>query len=93
LGGKKREKGLQGPPSTAHHPKTDEVAVVVAAGVVVVAVSGTAETWKVEPRTAPQWRIIIIPIFYPDTAIPRCTIIITVPSIGAPLPDIAVHIV
>jgi hypothetical protein len=39
----KREKGLQSPPSTAHHPKTE--VVVVAAAVEVEAVSGTAEKW------------------------------------------------
>ena len=99
--GKKREKGLQGPPSTAHHPKT-EVAVAVVAAVMVlagvaavaeVAVMGAADIWRGVPRTAPQWRIIIIPIFYPDTAIRRRTLIIIVPGIGAPFPDIAVHIV
>jgi len=58
----KREKGLQSPPSTAHHPKT-EVVVVVAA-VVVVAVSGTAEIGKVGPRTAPQSFICPILLFF-----------------------------
>jgi len=56
----KREKGLQSPPSTAHHPKTVEVAE---AAVVEVAESGTAAIWTAEPRTAPQdsiWLIIII---------------------------------
>ncbi|GBL16520.1 hypothetical protein MTo_03844 [Microcystis aeruginosa NIES-1211] len=89
--GKKREKGLQGPPSTAHHPKT--VVVEGDAAVVIDAVSGTAARGIVAPRTAPQWRIIIIPIFCPSTAIRRRNMIIIVPSIGAPFPDIAVHIV
>ena len=92
LGGKKREKGLHSPPSTAHHPKTvvaeDEVAAVAA-----VAASGTAAIRIEAPRTAPQWRIIIIPIFCPSTAIRRRNMIVIVPSIGAPFPDIAVHIV
>ena len=92
LGGKKREKGLQGPPSTAHHPKTVPAAVA-AAGAAVAAVSRTAVRRIVEPRTAPQRRKIIIPIFYPGTAIRRRTIIVIMPSIGAPFPDIAVHIV
>ena len=83
---------LQSPPSTAHHPKTEVDAVVVAA-VVGAAVSRTAVIWIVVPRTAPQKRTIIIPIFCPDTAIPRRTVIIIVPGIGAPLPDIAVHII
>ena len=88
----KREKGLQSPPGTAHHPKTEEV-VDDAAEEEVVAVSGTAEIRIEAPRTAPQRRTIIILIFCPDTAIPRRTIIITVLGIGAPFPDIAVHIV
>ncbi len=88
----KREKGLQSPPSTAHHPKTAAAVVVVAAGVV-VAVSGTAEIRKVVPRTAPRRRTIIIPIFYPSTAIRRRTIIIIMPVISAPFPNIAVHII
>jgi hypothetical protein len=87
----KREKGLESPPSTAHHPKTEVVAV--GAAVVVVAVSGTAEIRRVATTTAPRRRTIIIPIFYPDTAIRRRTVIVIVPGIGAPLPDIAVHIV
>ena len=87
----KRGKGLQSPPSTAHHPKT--AVVVVVAAVVAVAVSGTAVIRIVVPRTAPHRRTIIIPIFCPDTAIRRRTIIIIMPSIGAPFPDIAVHIV
>ena len=70
LGGKKRkrvkrekrEKGLQSPPSTAHHPKT-EVAEADAA-VVEAAESGTAATWIVVPRTAPPYAIIIIIIIY-----------------------------
>ena len=49
----KKRKGLQGPPSTAHHPKT-EVVVEVAA-VVDEAVSGTAVIGIDEPRTAPQY--------------------------------------
>ena len=87
----KREKGLQSPPGTAHHPKT-VVDEVVAAGVV-VAESGTAVIRIEEPRTAPQRRTIIIPIFCPDTAIRRRTIIIIVPSIGTPFPYVPVHIV
>jgi hypothetical protein len=87
----KREKGLQSPPGTAHHPKT-EVVAEDAAGVV-EAVSGTAERWIDAPRTAPQRRTIIIPIFCPDTSIPRRTIIIIVPSIGTPFPYVPVHIV
>ncbi len=55
--GKKREKGLQGPPGTAHHPKTVVVEVVAA---VVVAASGTAEIWIEEPRTAPQYTVSFI---------------------------------
>jgi hypothetical protein len=87
----KREKGLQSPPGTAHHPKTEVEAADAAE--VVAAVSGTAVTWIAAPRTAPQRRTIIIPIFCPDTAIRRRTIIVIVPGIGAPFPDIAVHIV
>jgi hypothetical protein len=87
----KREKGLQSPPGTAHHPKTE--VVVVDAAVVAEAVSGTAVIWRVVPRTAPQRRTIIIPIFYPDTAIRRRTIIIIMPVISAPFPNIAVHII
>jgi len=61
----KREKGLQSPPSTAHHPKTvEEVGEVVVAAVVVVAVSGTAEIGKVGPRTAPQSFICLILLFF-----------------------------
>nr|WP_153245588.1 hypothetical protein [Microcystis aeruginosa] len=52
--GKKREKGLQSPPSTAHHPKTVIVADAVAAGLGGIAGSGTAVNWKGVPRTAPQ---------------------------------------
>ena len=89
---KKREKGLHSPPDTAHHPKTVPAAVA-AAGAAVAAESGTAVTWIVVPRTAPQRRTIIIPIFYPGTAIRRRNMIVIVPSIGAPFPDIAVHIV
>ncbi|WP_334310890.1 hypothetical protein [Microcystis aeruginosa] len=63
--GKKREKGLQSPPSTAHHPKTVE-AVEVDAAEKVVAGSETAAIWIVVPRTAPQWRTIIITIVYPS---------------------------
>ena len=87
----KRGKGLQSPPSTAHHPKTD--VEVDDAAEVEEAVSGTAVTGKAVPRTAPQRRTIIITIFYPDTAIGRRTVIVIVPGIGTPLPDIAVHIV
>jgi hypothetical protein len=87
----KREKGLQSPPGTAHHPKTE--VVEAAAAVAVAAESGTAVNWIDVPRTAPQRRTIIIPIFYPDTAIRRRTIIIIVPSIGTPFPYVPVHIV
>jgi len=81
LGGKKRkrvkrvkrEKGLQSPPSTAHHPKTEVADVAV--GEEAVAESGTAESRIEEPRTAPQWRTIIITIFYPSTAILWCILI------------------
>ncbi len=84
---------LQSPPSTAHHPKTVIVDAVDAAEVVVVANRGTAVSRIVAPGTAPQRRTIIITIFYPDTAIRRRTVIVIVPGIGAPFPDIAVHIV
>ena len=47
----KRVKGLQSPPGTAHHPKT-EAAAEDAAGEATV--SGTAVKRIVEPRTAPQ---------------------------------------
>jgi hypothetical protein len=95
LGGKKRkrvkrEKGLQSPPSTAHHPKT---VVDVAVGEEAVAESGTAESRIEEPRTAPQWRTIIITIFYPSTAILWCILIAIMPIVLAPLPNIANHVI
>jgi hypothetical protein len=58
----KREKGLQSPPSTAHHPKTVEVVEVAAE--VVEAESGTAVIWSVAPRTAPQSFICLILLFF-----------------------------
>jgi hypothetical protein len=88
----KREKGLQSPPGTAHHPKTVEAADAVAAEAV-VAESGTAEIWIGEPRTAPQRRTIIIPIFCPSTSIPWRTLIIIMPIISAPFPYVPVHII
>jgi hypothetical protein len=89
----KRGKGLESSPENADYPKTVIVDAVDAAEVVVVANRGTTVSRIVAPGTAPQRRTIIIPIFYPDTAIRRRTVIVIVPGIGAPLPDIAVHIV
>ena len=66
---------------------------MVVAAVEVDAVSRTAVIRIVVPRTAPQRRTIMIPLFCPDTAIRRRTVIITVPGIGAPFPDVPVHIV
>jgi hypothetical protein len=74
----KREKGLQSPPGTAHHPKTVE-SVEVDAAEKVVAGSGTAAIWIVVPRTAPQYSIIII--------------IIAMPIVFAPFPNIATHVI
>ena len=54
----KREKGLQSPPSTAHHPKTE--AAEVDAAVVADAVSRTAERGIVVPRTAPQHTFSVV---------------------------------
>jgi hypothetical protein len=58
----KREKGLQSPPGTAHHPKTE--VDVVAAAEAVETVSGTAERRIVVPRTAPQSFICLILLFF-----------------------------
>jgi hypothetical protein len=57
------EKGLQSPPSSAHHPKT-EVEVDVDAEAVFEAASGTAENWIEVPRTAPQNFICLILLFF-----------------------------
>ena len=89
----KREKGLKSSPEYADYPKTDIVVAVVAAVEVVVTESGTAVIRIGAPGTAPQRRTIIIPIFYPDTAIRRRILIVIVPSIGTPFPDISVHII
>ena len=55
-----QEKGLQGPPSTAHHPKTVAVAEAVAAVEAEVAVSRTAAIRTVVPTTAPHYRNSVI---------------------------------
>ncbi len=87
----KREKGLESSPEYADYPKTESVVAEVAADV--VAKRGTADIRTAAPGTAPPRRTIIIPIFYPDTAIRRRILIVIVPSIGTPFPDIAVHII
>jgi hypothetical protein len=76
----------------ADYPKTVIAEAVVAAGVV-EAEGRTTAIRDAAPRTAAQRRTIIIAIFYPSTAIRRRAIIAIVPGIGAPFPDIAVHIV
>ena len=81
-----QEKGLQSPPSTAHHPKTE---VEAAAAVVAATESGTAEIRIVEPRTAPQSFICLILLFFALFYL----LIIFAPIILTPLPDISVHII
>ena len=82
-----QEKGLQSPPSTAHHPKT--VAVVDVAAVVAEAVSGTAAIRIAVPRTAPQSFICLILLFFALFYL----LIVFAPIILTPLPDISVHII
>ena len=88
----KREKGLESSPEYADYPKT-AIEVAVVAAVEGVAKRGTAVKRIEAPGTAPQRRTIIIPIFYPDTAIRRRILLVIVPSIGTPFPDISVHII
>ena len=83
-----QEKGLQGPPSTAHHPKTD-TEVAVAAAVVVEAGSGTAVIRIADPGTAPQSFICLILLFFALFYL----LIIFAPIILTPLPDISGHII
>jgi hypothetical protein len=89
----KREKGLQSPPEYADYPKTD-IEVAEDAAAVVDAKRGTADIRIDEATgTAPQWRTIIITIFYPSTAIPWRSDIVIVPIVFAPLPNIATHVI
>jgi hypothetical protein len=55
----KREKGLKSSPEYADYPKTETVAAVAAAEEVVT-VSGTAESRKAAPGTAPKYTISVI---------------------------------
>ena len=55
----KREKGLKSSPEYADYPKTEIVAAVVAAEVVVTE-SGTADIWIAAPGTAPNYTNSVI---------------------------------
>ena len=87
-------KGLEKSCHTARHPKTDEVAAV--AGDITAADRGTAVIRIAAPRTTPQYLIlilIIITVVFPSTAISRRSLIVFMPSISTPFPDIAMHII
>ena len=58
-----KNKGLKSWGDTRNPKTVAAVVVAVVAAVVVEAESRTADNWKVVPRTAPQWRTIIITIF------------------------------
>jgi hypothetical protein len=83
-----QEKGLQSPPGTAHHPKTQAAEGAVAA-VAEEPASGTAEIRIVVPRTAPQSFICLILLFFALFYL----LIVFAPIILTPLPDISVHII
>ena len=74
----------------ADNPKTD-IAVAIA-GIVVVAIRGTANPRIEVPRTAANDSPRFFVLGQPSTAVNWCAFIIVVPMVKAPFPDVAVQV-